>query len=95
MDQAEAELEKLKKEAGLKRNHYTEAKAALDGIERDIRGRQSRIKSIGEERLRWLQRTKSANAQISSLEERLFGVEQSFPPRPICRPRSRTAATRS
>ncbi len=75
MDQAEAELEKLKKEAGAKRNHYTEAKAALDGIERDIRGRQSRLKSIGEERLRWLQRTKSANAQISSLEERLSGIK--------------------
>ena len=75
VDQAEAELEKLKKEAGVKRNHYTEAKAALDGIERDIRGRQSRIKSIGEERLRWLQRTKSANAQISSLEERLSGIK--------------------
>ena len=75
VDQAEAELEKLKRETGAKRNVYTEAKAALDGIERDIRGRQFRLKAIGEERLRWLQRTKSANAQISSLEERLSGIK--------------------
>ena len=68
-------LRSSRSEAGAKRNHYTEAKAALDGIERDIRGRQSRIKAIGEERLRWLQRTKSANAQISSLEERLSGIK--------------------
>jgi chromosome segregation protein len=64
----------MKDQAGVKRNVYTEAKAALDGIERDIRGRQFRLKSIGEERLRWLQRTKSANAQIASLEERLSGI---------------------
>ena len=75
VDQAEAELEKLKRETGAKRNVYTEAKAALDGIERDIRGRQVRLKAIGEERLRWLQRTKSANAQIASLEERLSGIK--------------------
>ena len=68
-------MEKLKRETGAKRNVYTEAKAALDGIERDIRGRQFRLKAIGEERLRWLQRTKSANAQISSLEERLSGIK--------------------
>jgi chromosome segregation protein len=74
VDHAEAELEKLKKAAGFKRNAYTEAKAALDGIERDIRGRQFRLKSIGEERIRWLQRTKSANAQMASLEERLGGI---------------------
>ncbi len=71
--QAEAELAKLKEQAGAKRNVYTEAKAALDGIERDIRGRQFRLKSINEERLRWLQRTKSANAQMASLDERLSG----------------------
>ncbi len=75
VDHAEAELEKLKKAAGFKRNAYTEAKAALDGIERDIRSRQFRLKSIGEERIRWLQRTKSANAQMSSLEERLGGIK--------------------
>jgi chromosome segregation protein len=75
VDEAEAELEKLKNQAGAKRNLYTEAKAALDGIERDIRGRQFRLKSIGEERMRWLQRTKSANAQIASLEERLSGIK--------------------
>ena len=51
IDHAEAELEKLKKQAGFKRNGYTEAKAALDGIERDIRSRQFRLKSINEERI--------------------------------------------
>ncbi len=76
VDQAEAELEKLKREASATRNHYTEAKAAFDGIERDIRGRHARIKSIGEERLRWLQRTKSANAQMANLEERLSGIKE-------------------
>ena len=50
VDHAEDELEKLKRQAGAKRNAYTEAKAALDGIERDIRGRQFRLKSINEER---------------------------------------------
>jgi chromosome segregation protein len=74
VDHAEAELEKLKKMAGFKRNAYTEAKAALDGIERDIRGRAFRLKSIGEERIRWLQRTKSASAQMASLDERLSGI---------------------
>ncbi len=75
VDHAEAELEKLKKQAGFKRNAYTEAKAALDGIDRDIRGRQFRLKSINEERLRWLQRTKSASAQMASLDERLGGIK--------------------
>jgi chromosome segregation protein len=75
IDEAEAELARLKDQAGTKRNLYTEAKAALDGIERDIRGRQFRLKSIAEERMRWLQRTKSANAQIASLEERLSGIK--------------------
>jgi chromosome segregation protein len=75
VDHAEAELEKLKKAAGFKRNDYTGAKAALDGIERDIRARQFRLKSIGEERIRWLQRTKSANAQMASLDERLGGIK--------------------
>ena len=75
VDQAEAELGKLRDQAQAKRNFYTEAKAALDGIERDIRGRQFRLKSIGEERLRWLQRTKSANAQMASLDERLSGIK--------------------
>jgi chromosome segregation protein len=75
VDQAEAELAALKDQAGAKRNLYTETKAALDGIERDIRGRQFRLKAIGEERMRWLQRTKSANAQIASLEERLSGIK--------------------
>ena len=75
VDHAEAELEKLKRLSGAKRNVYTEAKAALDGIERDIRGRQYRLKSIGEERLRWLQRTKSASAQMASLDERLGGIK--------------------
>ncbi len=75
VDHAEAELEKLKKAAGFKRNAYTEAKAALDGIERDFRSRQFRLKAIGEERIRWLQRTKSANAQMASLDERLSGIK--------------------
>lgn len=74
VDRAEAELTKLKEQANGKRNAYTEAKAALDGIEREIRGRQFRLKAIGEERGRWLQRTKSANAQIASLDERLNGI---------------------
>ncbi len=75
VDQAEGELEKLKTRNRRQAQSYTEAKAALDGIERDIRGRQMRIKAIGEERLRWLQRTKSANAQMASLEERLSGIK--------------------
>ena len=75
VDHAEDELEKLKRQAAARRNAYTEAKAALDGIERDIRGRQFRLKSINEERLRWLQRTKSASAQMASLDERLGGIK--------------------
>ncbi len=75
IDHAEADLAKLKGEAGLKRNAYTEAKAALDSIERDIRGRQFRLKAVAEERMRWLQRTKSANAQIASLDDRLSGIK--------------------
>ncbi len=76
VDQAEAELEKLKKTAGFKRDAYTQTKAALDGIDRDVRARLFRLKSINEERVRWLQRTKSANAQMSSLEERLGAIKE-------------------
>ncbi len=75
IDHAEDELEKLKRQAGARRNAYTEAKGALDGIDRDIRGRQFRLKSINEERIRWLQRTKSASAQMASLDERLGGIK--------------------
>jgi chromosome segregation protein len=74
IEQAEAELAKLKEQANGRRNIYTEGKAALDGIEREIRGRQFRIKAIGEERARWLQRMQGANAQIASLEERVSGI---------------------
>jgi len=74
VDQAEAELARLKDRAAAARNVYTEAKAALDGIDRDIRARAFRLKQIGEERMRWLLRTKSANAQIASLGERLDGI---------------------
>ncbi|ADP72230.1 chromosome segregation protein SMC [Rhodomicrobium vannielii ATCC 17100] len=74
VDQAEAELARLKERAAAARDVYTQAKAALDDIDRDIRARAFRLKQIGEERLRWLQRTKSANAQINSLAERLDGI---------------------
>ena len=73
--EAEAELDRLKQQSSAQRNVYTGAKAALEGIERDLRGRETRLKSIGEERLRWLQRTKSANAQMASLDERLSGIK--------------------
>ena len=44
--------------------------------------------------MRWLQRTKSANAQIASLDERLSGIKAELASSPICPPRSRTAATK-
>ncbi len=76
VDEAEAELNRLKDDATRKRTAYADAKAALDGVERDIRGRLFRLKAINEERDRWLQRTKSAAAQMASLDERTEAIRR-------------------
>jgi chromosome segregation protein len=73
--EAETKLASAQAEAARKRSAYTEAKAALDGVDRDIRAHAFRLKAIDEERNRWLQRSKSANAQIASLAERVAAIK--------------------
>jgi len=70
----EARLHSCQEEAAAKRNIYTEAKSRADGVEREIRARQTRLESIAAERNRWLSRNQNAGQQIATLQERLGEV---------------------
>ena len=76
VDAAEAELAQLMRKVADRRSAYTQAKAALDGIDREIRTRAERLKAISAERDRWFQRSKSASSQIATLQERLSAIRE-------------------
>jgi chromosome segregation protein len=72
----EAQLERCMMEASAKRGAFTEVKSRADGIEREIRARQTRLEAIAAERQRWLGRDGSAERQIATLHDRLGEVRQ-------------------
>lgn len=74
VDAAEAELAALREGVSGKRSAYAESKAVLDGIDREIKVRLDRLRAIQAERDRWFQRSKSASAQMATLDERLNGI---------------------
>ncbi len=74
IDAAESELTMLRERVAERRAAYTEAKAALDGLDREARLRNERLRAIQAERDRWLQRSSSAKAQMATLEERLGAI---------------------
>jgi chromosome segregation protein len=71
----ETKLQKAQGQASAKRNAYAEAKSRADGVEREIRARQTRLEAIVAERNRWLSRDQNAGRQIATLEERLGEVK--------------------
>ncbi len=72
----EARLQAAQAEASTRRSAYAEAKSRADGVEREIRARQTRLEAIIAERNRWLGRDESAGRQIATLQERLGEVRQ-------------------
>jgi chromosome segregation protein len=66
----DATLEAHKAEVAELRTVSANVRAALQGIEREMGLRQDRIKTIASERGRWAQRSRSAEAQIVSLQNR-------------------------
>ncbi|MGI9381687.1 MAG: chromosome segregation protein SMC [Methyloligellaceae bacterium] len=69
-DALEAELERQRENLNETRAAYTEARAALDGLEHELRLRQERLETIAQERQRWTKRTGSATEQIERLTAR-------------------------
>ena len=69
-DALEAELERQREAVNVTRAAYTEARAALDGLERELRLRRERLQAIGQDRERWTNRTGSAAEQIERLAAR-------------------------
>ncbi|MEJ2228542.1 MAG: chromosome segregation protein SMC [Alphaproteobacteria bacterium] len=72
----EARLVACQEDTSAKRNRFTSIKAQADGLERELRARISRLEAIDAERKRWLNRDGSAEAQISTLQERLAEVRE-------------------
>ena len=69
-DEIESELEGHRETLNARRTAYTEARAALDGLERELRMRRERLEAIGRDRERWTNRTQSATEQIERLTAR-------------------------
>jgi len=67
----DARLEAAKLAAGAKRSAFTDAKSQLDGIERELRAKYTRLEAITQERNRWLSRGGNAETQIATLHQRL------------------------
>jgi chromosome segregation protein len=67
----DAQLEAAKTGASAKRNTFTNVKSQLDGLERDLRAKLTRLDAITQERNRWLSRGGNAEAQIGTLHQRL------------------------
>ena len=70
----EARLDTAKAEAGNKRSVFTNIKSQLDGLERDLRAKVTRLDAISQERSRWLSRGGNAETQIATLHQRLEEV---------------------
>ncbi|MCW5716124.1 MAG: AAA family ATPase [Bauldia sp.] len=60
----------LRAKVGAGRSAVTEARTALAGIDRDSQHRQSRLRSIADEKAAWALREKNAGAQIATLAQR-------------------------
>jgi len=67
----DAQLDAAKTGASAKRNTFTNVKSQLDGLERDLRAKLTRLDAITQERNRWLSRGGNAEAQIGTLHQRL------------------------
>ena len=67
----DARLEEAKADASAKRSAFTNIKSQLDGLERDLRSKLTRLDAITQERNRWLSRGGNAEAQIGTLQQRL------------------------
>ncbi len=72
----DARLQHCLANASARRSAFTEVKSRADGIEREIRARQTRLEAIAAERHRWLGRDGSAEKQIATLHDRLGEVRQ-------------------
>ncbi len=70
----EARLETAKAAAAAKRQTFTNIKSQLDGLERDLRAKLTRLDAITQERGRWLSRGGNAETQIATLHDRLREV---------------------
>jgi chromosome segregation protein len=70
----DARLDAAKIEAGNKRSAFTNIKSQLDGLERELRGKITRLDAITQERNRWLSRGGNAETQIATLHQRLGEV---------------------
>ncbi len=72
----EAKLQAAMAAASSRRSAFAEAKSRADGVDREIRARQTRLEAITAERKRWLGRDSSAEAQITTLRDRLEEVRK-------------------
>jgi chromosome segregation protein len=66
----DATLEERKAEVAELRAVAANARAALQGVEREMGLRQERVRAIASERGRWAQRSRSAETQMASLQKR-------------------------
>jgi chromosome segregation protein len=70
----DARLDAAKIDAGNKRSAFTNIKSQLDGLERELRAKITRLDAITQERNRWLARGGNAEAQLGTLHQRLSEV---------------------
>ncbi len=66
-----ADLDAQRETVEEKRAAYAQARATLDGIERETRLREDRLAAIEQERARWTRRKASAGEQLETLGDRL------------------------
>ncbi len=69
-DELQARVNSAREAVGVLRLSLSEARAALEGLNRDSQARQRRLQVIGNERNGWEQRSANAGKQITTLEER-------------------------
>ncbi|MEC9367285.1 MAG: AAA family ATPase [Pseudomonadota bacterium] len=70
-EQLEARLDEQREIVAEHRLAYTEARAALDGVEREARQRRERLAVIAQDLGRWKQRRAGMETQIETLSERI------------------------
>ncbi len=70
-DELDRELASHQAQVSERRTVFTEARASVAGLEREMRLRQERLEAIAEEKERWLNRSKSADAQVENLQVRI------------------------
>ena len=72
----ESQLHQIQDRTNQQRSVFSDAKAALVGIEREGRIRNERLASINQEHERWQKRAISAEQQLTSLAERIESVKE-------------------